>query len=723
MRNWLIGLVAVAIWLLCFCGQYRPAALGPAAPLTQFSAGRADQILAQLLGAERPHPAGSAEDAAVHERVLTQLARLGIESDTLSAMSCYGEARWRAVTCAHVTDIIGEVVPGPGPAIVLMAHMDSVAAGPGAGDDESGVATILETIRAFKAQGLHSDHPILALITDGEENAMLGANAFLADPSWRERVGVVINLEARGNQGRSFLFQTSSGDGPLVKLYAQSVPHLATSSLYAEIYKTLPNDTDLTPFLKAGFTGYNFSFIGNVAAYHTPLDTRANLDAMAIQQQGESALALTRALAGTDFARLKGRDAIYFDVLGRWLPQLPKGLAFPLSLIAFLALAVAGWLRRARPRPLSARLAALAMPPLVLVGTVAVGFLLHEIAALISGHADPSFAHPWALRLALFFGVWCAALAAVRLKPGALDAWLWISGLGVVVAVFLPGFSPYFLFPSLLAAILLLLTTPMGGGAWRFAVFVAAIACAFTWLNLAASGEAIMGLAAHPLFTVCAGFALIALLPLMSKHAVGFSFLWSAGLALLFALIAGFLPAYSHASPERLNLRYVEQDGRAYWLADAVAHLPAALTKAGHFDGIQALPFLGRGSVGNAGEAENTAPSATVSQKGDLVTVALHGSAQADGMMLVFPTPLVLQAIDGRFFAQLPPSLRLTCDTPDCANAVMTFKGRITGPVGVIEMRRGLPAKGNALAQARPPDAVPSGGGDQTLLVGRISVP
>ena len=32
-----------------------------------------------------------------------------------------------------------------------MAHMDSVPAGPGAGDDGSGVATLLETIRALKA--------------------------------------------------------------------------------------------------------------------------------------------------------------------------------------------------------------------------------------------------------------------------------------------------------------------------------------------------------------------------------------------------------------------------------------------------------------------------------------------------------------------------------------------------------------------------------------------
>jgi len=722
MRNWLIGFVAVAIWLLCFYGQYRPAALGPDAPLTQFSAARADATLARLLGPERPHPAGTVENAAVHQRLLEEFARLGVKTDSLPAMSCYGEERWRAVTCASITDIIGEVAPGTGPAIVLMAHMDSVEAGPGAGDDESSVAIILETIRAWKASGQTTDHPILALITDGEENAMLGASAFLADPSWRARAGVVINLEARGNQGRSFLFQTSQGDGALVNLYAQTVPHLATSSLYAEIYKRLPNDTDLTPFLKDGFTGYNFSFIGNVAHYHTPRDLRANLDARALQQQGESALGLVKALAGTDFATLKSSDAIYFDVLGIWLPRVPKSWALPLSLLAFLLILTAGWLRRERWRSTGARLAALAMPPLVLVGVMAMGFLLHAIAAWISGHPDPSFAYPWAFRLALAFGVWSVALLSARLKAGAVQAWAWIAGLGVLAAIFVPGFSPYFLFPSLLAAVLLLAAARLGQGVWIFAAVIAAMGCAFTWLDLAASTEAIMGLLAHPLFTVSAGFALIALVPLLRARESGGSVLVSAGLALLFAIIAGFLPAFSYAAPQRLNLHYVERDGHASWIADPVARLPGALADAGHFSTAAPIPLFGRGYLGDAGAAESAPPDANVNREGDTLTIALHGSPEAAGMMLVLPAPLTLETVNGQTFQNVPPALRVLCDTPDCANVTMTFKGRVTGNLDLVELRRGLPAKGDALLKARPGNAVPSGAGDQTFLVQRMTL-
>ena len=655
---------------------------------------------------------------------MANIRRLAVKADTLHTMSCYAEARLNAVTCATITDIIGEVTPGTGPAVILMAHTDSVAAGPGAGDDGSGVATILETIRALKARGTAGRHPILALFTDGEENAMLGASAFLADPAWRARVGVVVNLEARGNQGRSFLFQTSPGEGALVDLYAHSVPHLATSSLYAEIYRILPNDTDLTPFLQAGFTGFNFAFVGDVAQYHTPRDRRENLDLQALQQHGESALGLATALAQSDFRQLKRDDAVYFDVLGLWLPRLPKSWALPLSLLTFLGIALAGWLRPGAARSPGQRLMAAAMPPALLLGAVAAGFVLHEIAAFLSGQDDPSFAHPWAFRLALAFGVWSVALLCLRLRAGATSAWLWIAGFGVLAAALLPGFSPYFLFPSLIAAALLLATARAGEGARRIAVGVASLACAFTWLNLAATGEAIMGLAAHPLFTASAAFAGIAMLPLLEGIQTRTPVIASALLSLAFVCVAGFLPAFSAAAPQRLNLRYVERAGRAMWLADPVAHLPEALRAAGHFSRrIGPVPPVGRGYVGLAGAAQFPEPVANASREGHSMVLALHGSRDADGMMLTSAPSgrFILKSIDGRHFDGLPPVSRFACETPDCANVTITLDGATIDAFNLVEMRHGLPMRGMGLMLARPDDAVPSGGGDQTLLIRRIA--
>ena len=43
-----------------------------------------------------------------------------------------------------------------------------------------------------------------------------------------------------------------TGDGPLVDLYAKSFPRYATGSLFNVVYRALPNDTDLTVFLRHG---------------------------------------------------------------------------------------------------------------------------------------------------------------------------------------------------------------------------------------------------------------------------------------------------------------------------------------------------------------------------------------------------------------------------------------------------------------------------------------
>ena len=70
-------------------------------------------------------------------------------------------------------------------------------------------------------------------------------SAFVKDARWRDRVGVVINVEARGSAGQSLLFQTSAGDARADRsLCAIARRAAATSSLYGEIYKFLPNDTD-----------------------------------------------------------------------------------------------------------------------------------------------------------------------------------------------------------------------------------------------------------------------------------------------------------------------------------------------------------------------------------------------------------------------------------------------------------------------------------------------
>ena len=107
------------------------------------------------------------------------------------------------------------------------------------------------------------------------------------------------------------------------------------------------------------------------------------------------------------------------------------------------------------------------------------------------------------------------------------------------------------------------------------------------------------------------------------------------------------------------------------------------------------------------------------------MVLTLHGSPQANGMMLAARGQgrFILQAIDGVRFTDMPPVTRLFCGTADCARATVTLKPMGAGGYDLVEIRRGLPLKGAALMMARPRNAVPSGAGDQTLLISRIELP
>jgi hypothetical protein len=137
LRAWVLALVAVGVWFLSVYTGNPHGALDASAPATAFSSARADATLARVLGPEIPHPVSSAENAAVRARILKEFANLGVPAHTYQAFTCNAWRGFSFVACATVTDIVAEVIPGQGKAVAMMAHYDSVPAGPGASDDES----------------------------------------------------------------------------------------------------------------------------------------------------------------------------------------------------------------------------------------------------------------------------------------------------------------------------------------------------------------------------------------------------------------------------------------------------------------------------------------------------------------------------------------------------------------------------------------------------------
>ena len=744
LRFGAMALLAVGVWLLSRYGQSVPTPLGSSAPLGLFSAARADETLTRILGPERPRPVGSLENGEARGRIIQELSRLGVRNETQKRFFCNVARTGGSIRCTYVTNIIGTVMEGDGPALVLMAHYDSVPAGPGASDDLSGVATILETIRALKAANIASRHPVLAIFTDGEEAGLMGMRSLMDWAAWRARLGVVVNVEARGTSGQSLLFQTSPGDAPLIALYANNVDHYATSSLYPLIYRLLPNDTDLTPALNAGIPGMNFAFIEGAQRYHTALDRRRFLDPVTLQQHGDNILGVARGLMQADFATLKGgNDAIYLTILGAWMPRLPASWALPLSLLVLIGTIVSLFLRADARADKGAWLASLAVVPLVLLGALLSGFILHTIAALISGSSAPAYAYPLTLRISLAVGVGAIVILAARLWSPRVPAgavWVWTALFAVLTAIFLPGFSPYFLFPALVATPLLLVLPFLPNNAVRdIVVGLAAVPALFVWLGMAAQGEGIMGLMVHPIFTFSVAFAVIGLVPLLGLDALS-SVGWREAsatltvLAIAGAVFAGFQPSYSPDAPQRLNLQYIEDHdaGRAYWSVDA---LTPVLRTAANFSDTQrsVVPFnTSRGYIADAGKPRLDAPSLQIGSKAADGSVELTAKSSGDplSMTLAIPatTPVSSILVNG-LRMNVPKTgntpLLVTCLGHDCASFTIGLSLTKKGPIDLTlaEVRSGLPADGAKLIAARGDSAVPSQNGDITVLLTKARTP
>ena len=752
MRSWWVRLViaamlAVGFWGLARYGTAEPGVVSASAPAGDFSALRAASMLGRVLGPQIPHPDGAAANRAVRTRIIATLAQMGIVAHTYRGMGCFSDKHAPLIGCGTAVDIVAPVLEGQGKAILMVAHYDSVPAGPGAADDGSGVASLLETARALRAEPGKTLHPVIALFTNGEEFGMLGAAAYLQNPMLRRGVGIAINIEARGNQGPSLLFQTSPRASRLIGLYAHTAPSYATSSLYAEIYRFMPNDTDLTVFLSHHIRGFNFAITRRVAHYHTPLDTLAHLSRRSLQDQGDNLLGLVRALEATHFASLDGHSEDYLSILGRWLARWPQRFSLPLAIILSLVVLLAVLAGAGR---LTARqwFAAIFVFPGMVAGAGLGGWLMVVIAQSVSGMPDPSYAHPAALRLALAFEIGAVALLAARVssaRSALVGVWLWFGVLAIAVAALLPGFSPYFLLPLAAAAVTLPFVRMAGiersGGQW--ALFLSALLCLVIWLQLCADGEGLMGLRLHPLFTVPAAIGMATLLPWLAsaqwpRGRFSWLFMGVAGLAGIAAVIAGLLPSYSRIAPQRLNLFYIQEPQRALWAAQTDAPLPPKLARAAAFSRrpvvitasyprhmfVAQAPYLALSPDGVTILANRLRGGERI------VRLALKGSA--DMLTLRLPGWVGLKKIMvGQTRVAIPvgwkhhSEVAIGCLTPDCdskeLSLVMADKGAFT--LTLVARTLKLPAEGRALIQARGETAVPSTYGDGTLQIVPIAVP
>jgi hypothetical protein len=576
----LFAFAALAHWL-----DDPPAPLSPDAPATTFSAQRAAVGLRDLLGDDVPHPLASSADERIRTRLLERLTALGIQAELHSGWVCD-----IAFACGQAVNVVARIEgtdPASG-AVLLAAHYDSVPAGPGAGDDGVGVASILEVARILRLAPAPR-HPVILLIDEGEETGLLGARLFVQSHPAARSVKAVVNLDARGDSGPSLMFETGAATDYSMRLFANAVARPKSNSLYYFIYKLLPNDTDFTVFKAAGYEGFNFALIGDVERYHTPQDTFGNLDLGSLQHQGQNALQAVQALANADLSHPPAAGAVFFDVFGRVLLHWPASWAAWIGVILVAALAAALWpLRRRAAVPAQDIVHSLAA---LLVGWVGTALAAAVLVMLVraSGAVPPAEAYGWAahplgMHIACVALALLAPLAAVRLFARRSSAWgRWLAylmlqaALALLCSLAFPELSFLFVVPvaaGLLGALLALRAPARSHGSISLpplAVALPVCGAAVTLLPSVLMTYPALGASAWPIITAVCGLIALGLAPLLGDARTR-SYRASLLLA-TFAVVAGGMvtalqSAYSLEMPQRTLLWYAldADSGAARWI-------------------------------------------------------------------------------------------------------------------------------------------------------------
>jgi len=108
----------------------------------------------------------------------------------------------------QMQNLIAEAVGRSPRTIVVMAHRDNDGRGPGANDNASGTAMLIQLARAYgvppglPSGQLRPNHTILFLSTDGGAYGGVGAAWFAAHSQFRHDLAGVINLDSVGGNGR-----------------------------------------------------------------------------------------------------------------------------------------------------------------------------------------------------------------------------------------------------------------------------------------------------------------------------------------------------------------------------------------------------------------------------------------------------------------------------------------------------------------------------------------
>lgn len=307
-RNLLGRVLRFAVALTLWAALWAPAASVSAQP----QPARAWEHARALVRDIGPRPSESPEVERAEQYVEQHFAALGlvplrvhVGTRHLPAIELAGDliqaARERSADDDNVIAQLPATVASPGPAILVMAHLDTVPQSPGAIDNAAAVGVLLELARSL-AETEVRPHPVIFAATAAEEVGLLGARSLAADERLGP-IGFVVSLDLIGRGGPVTLNGVSPhiGEAGLSRIQRAStsagvaveapLTHQVVSRLAPQLERS-----DHGAFTERGIPALHLFHRGPgriYLDYHRPTDDLEQIDANA----PATALALLTALA------------------------------------------------------------------------------------------------------------------------------------------------------------------------------------------------------------------------------------------------------------------------------------------------------------------------------------------------------------------------------------------------------------------------------------------
>jgi hypothetical protein len=371
---------------------------------TQFSTDSALSYLKTISVTIGARPMGSPNERRAMKFALDKFREFGLTETTIMELSTAEDEMMHASINTKSGVVVGVLRGTTNRMIVLGGHIDSAGPDiPGANDDGSGAASVIELARVLSKEQLQST--IVFCLFGGEEAGLIGSKYFVQQFPRLDSIALMLELDMANGTG--WLIPTidcKTGNTPiwLVKAAYEEYEKLGYTGLsypthFFALLSAFPGGgvgSDHEPFLKKNIPAIDFTSDAS-DPMHTPQDDINHFKPSGLKQSGDLALALVHRF--DHGVPEEKTNTYYLFQIGKYLFFFPMWALSVFSAFSILlALSVLFFVRKRRTEQIHGQRPVIPALKLFLIAIVIQTFvwLSENVVGLLKGVRFPWIAHP-----------------------------------------------------------------------------------------------------------------------------------------------------------------------------------------------------------------------------------------------------------------------------------------------------------------------------------------